>query len=85
VEVLKQGRADPVEVAHQVCILYAVTNGYLDNIDLKNVRAYEEDLYDYLNKNYLALLEEIRTTKVLSKENEQKLQEALKDFGKNYQ
>ncbi len=85
VEVLKQGRNTPVEVAHQVCILYAVTNGYLDEVALKDVRTYEEELYRYLDKNHLSLLEEIRTTAVLSKEREKELQEALTSFGKDFQ
>ncbi len=85
VEVLKQGRNAPVEVAHQVCILYAVTNGYLDEVALKDVSTYEEELYRYLDKNHLSLLEEIRKTAVLSKESEGTLQEALKAFGKDFQ
>ncbi|MBP3313509.1 MAG: F0F1 ATP synthase subunit alpha [Oscillospiraceae bacterium] len=84
VEVLKQGRNSPVEVAHQVCILYAVTNGYLDEIAVKDIRGYEDRLYRYLDKEYLPLLEDIRKTGVLSKERELELQEALSAFGKSF-
>ena len=48
VEVLKQGRNSPVTVGCQVAIIFAVINGYLDNVPVKKVRDYEAWLYDRL-------------------------------------
>ena len=48
VEVLKQGRNSPVTVGCQVAIIFAVINGYLDNVPVKKVKDYEAWLYDRL-------------------------------------
>ena len=85
VEVLKQGRSAPVEVAHQVCILYAVVHGYVDSVPVEKIREYENGLYPYLDKKALAVLESIRQTGALSSEYEEALKAALTDYGKEFQ
>ncbi len=84
VEVLKQGRNAPLDVAYQVVIIYAVTKGYLAPVAVEDVKKFEAELYPYMEANYPEVLEEIRSTGKLSKETEEKLQEALnfrvKDF-----
>ena len=80
VEVLKQDRNAPVDVAHQVCILYAVTNGYLKDVAVKDIRAYERGLYPFLDKNAFDVLQGIRTTGQLSAEHEAALKQALTDY-----
>ncbi len=62
VEVLKQDRNEPVEVAHQVCIFYATINGYLKNVAVADVKEYERGLYEFMDGNYFDLLESIRKT-----------------------
>ena len=52
VEVLKQGRNSPVRVGCQVAIVYAVINGYLDNIDVDMVKEYEQALFDRLEARH---------------------------------
>ena len=79
-EVLKQGRNAPVDVAHQICILYAVVNGYLKDVPVELVKGYEADLYAYMDEYGLGVLENIRTTGQLSKEDEESLKQALTDF-----
>ncbi|MBE6663500.1 MAG: F0F1 ATP synthase subunit alpha [Ruminococcaceae bacterium] len=59
VEVLKQGRNAPVRVGCQVAIVYAVINGYLDNVDVKNVHEYENNLYAKLENSYTGWLKRI--------------------------
>lgn len=56
VEVLKQNRNSPVRVGCQVAIVYAVINGYLDNVEVKDVRQYEQDLFACLENKYSELL-----------------------------
>ena len=56
VEVLKQKRNAPVRVGCQVAIIYAVTNGYLDNVDVLKVPSYEEKLFEMMESKYQALL-----------------------------
>ena len=59
VEVLKQGRNSPVEVGCQVAIIYAVTNGYLDNVPVNQVKAYEQELFSLLRNKYSDFLKRI--------------------------
>ncbi len=59
VEVLKQGRNSPVEVGCQVAIIYAVTNGYLDNVPVKEVKTYEQELFSLLRNKYSDFLKRI--------------------------
>ena len=80
VAVLKQGRNTPVDVAHQVCIFYAVINGYLKDVAVEQVPEYEQDLYAYVNDHCYGVLENIRTTGLLSKEDEAALKQTLTDY-----
>ena len=65
VEVLKQPQYSPVPVEEQVAIIYAVTNGHIDKIDLDYVRKWEADFLEYLRSSHPAVLGGIRTKKVL--------------------
>lgn len=84
VEVLKQGRNAPVDVAHQVCIFYAVVNGFLAEVPVAAIKEYEAGLYPYVDSHGYAVLEHIRTTGQLSKEDEQSLKQILADYGKQF-
>ncbi|MBE6884276.1 MAG: F0F1 ATP synthase subunit alpha [Ruminococcaceae bacterium] len=59
VEVLKQKRNDPIRVGCQVVIIYAVINGFLDSVPVKQVKEFEQDLYEKLENEYSELLERI--------------------------
>ncbi|MBQ2897015.1 MAG: F0F1 ATP synthase subunit alpha [Clostridia bacterium] len=59
VEVLKQGRNAPVRVGCQVAIVYAVIKGYLDNVEVSDVRKYEERLFSIIENKYTSWLERI--------------------------
>ena len=59
VEVLKQGRNSPVRVGCQVAIVYAVINGYLNDIPVKQVKSYEALLYELLENKYSNFLTRI--------------------------
>lgn len=56
VEVLKQKKNAPVRVGCQVAIVYAVINGFLNDIPVKKVMEYEHDLYEKLENEYVDLL-----------------------------
>ena len=76
-EVLKQDRNAPVDVAHQVAILYAVIGGYLKDVPVAKIRAFETELYPWMDANYAELLENVRTTGKLSDEDEASLKTAI--------
>ncbi len=85
VAVLKQKNGQPVEVALQVCIIYAVTKGYMDQISVEQVSAYEAQLYRKLEETQPQFLRAIRQTQVLSPENEEALKQFLTDFTEEFQ
>ena len=80
VAVLKQSNNAPVEVAHQVCILYAVTNGYLNGIAVETVPEFEKQLYEFMDNRYENVLEAIRTSGKLEPETEAGLKTALEQL-----
>lgn len=59
VEVLKQGRNSPVRVGCQVAIVYAVINGFLNDVPVKEVKNYESRLYELLENKYVGFLERV--------------------------
>ena len=80
VAVLKQKNNAPVEVAHQVCIIYAVTNGYLKNIAVDQVPAFEQRLAEFMENRHSDVLTAIRTTGKLEKDTEEGLKAALNEL-----
>ncbi len=78
VAVLKQKNNAPVDVTNQVCILYAVINGYLKDIEVDRVPEFETRLAEFLeNSQYCAVLDAIRTTGKLEQDAEALLKQAL--------
>ena len=77
VEILKQDRSAPVPVEKQVCIIYAVTHKYLQDVAVELVKEYEKGLYEYLDANADPLLRNIRETGKLEQADEDALNEVL--------
>ncbi len=61
VEVLKQNKNEPIRVGCQVAIVYAVINGYLNEVAVKDVKEYEKNLYELLENKYGAFLERVES------------------------
>ncbi len=80
VAVLKQKNNNPKEVAQQVCILYAVTHGYLASIDVEKIPEFEKRLEEHMENNYRQVLEAIRTTGKLESDTETALKAALDEL-----
>ncbi len=80
VAVLKQRNNAPAEVAHQVCILYAVTHGYLSGIEVAKVPGFEARLYEFMDNRHTDVLEAIRATGKLESDTEEKLKAALDEL-----
>ncbi len=79
VEVLKQNRNDPVRVGCQVAIVYAVTHGFLNEVPVKEVHAYEKALYEKLENTESALLERFESG-YFEPEDVERLEAALKSM-----
>jgi F-type H+-transporting ATPase subunit alpha len=84
VEILKQPQYQPMAVQNQVCVIYAVTNGYLDQIPVERVRAWERGFHEHLALRHAAVLNGIRDGKELTKEIEDKLVAATKDYNETF-
>jgi F-type H+-transporting ATPase subunit alpha len=84
VAVLKQKNNAPVEVANQVCILYAVTNGYLKDIDVTRIPEFESRLYTFMEQKHFDILDAIRSSGKLEPETEVALKNALTDLLKEF-
>ncbi|MBQ9843886.1 MAG: F0F1 ATP synthase subunit alpha [Oscillospiraceae bacterium] len=80
VAVLKQRNNAPVEVAHQVCIIYAVTHGYLKDISVENIPEFELRLREFMDNRYGNVLEAIRISGKLEPETEENLKAALTEL-----
>ncbi len=80
VAVLKQKNNAPAEVAHQVCIIFAVTNGYLKNIAVDAIPEFELRLCEFMDNRYSDVLETIRTTGKLEADTAEKLKTALTEL-----
>lgn len=78
IEVLKQGVHQPIAVEKQVCILYALVNGFLDSIELSDISRFEKELYTFLENERPQILSHIRDTKDLP--DTDLLNEALESF-----
>jgi F-type H+-transporting ATPase subunit alpha len=80
VEVLKQPQYQPVPVEKQVAIIYAVTNGYLDDVQVPHIRQWERDFLDYLEAQHSAVLNDLRTKKALDDDLTNRLKAAIAAF-----
>ena len=85
VAVLKQKNGSPKEVAQQVCIIYAVTHGYLNDIPVEKVSEFEKRLEEHMDNHHADVLEAIRTTGKLETETENGLKAALDELVAEFQ
>jgi F-type H+-transporting ATPase subunit alpha len=80
VEVLKQPQYAPMPVERQVAIIYVVTNGHLDDVEVSDIRAWERDFLEFLESAHPAVLEGIRTKKAFDKDLTAALDAAIAAF-----
>jgi len=84
VEILKQPQFRPMAVEQQVMIIYAVTNGLLDQIPVNRLKDWERDFLEFVEKQFPQVSQRIRTEKVLSKENEADMRRAIESFNQSF-
>src|SRR5918998_2576865 len=82
---LQQGEHDVVPIEEQVVVIYAATEGLLDDIEAENVPDWESQFRDYMKNNHEDVLNNIRETEELSDEDEETLKEAIQDFNEQYE
>jgi F-type H+-transporting ATPase subunit alpha len=84
VEILKQPQYDPLAVERQVAIIYAGTNGYMDNVALANVREFELELYRFIESRYPKLFSGIADKRQLDDELKAALDKAVQEFAGDF-
>ncbi len=83
VEVLKQGRFEPMPVEEQIVEIFAGTQGFLDDLPVEKVRSFLADLRDYVKSQHPEVLKAIRDEKVLDEHNEEILRTDIAEFHKS--
>ena len=84
VEVLKQVQYEPLPTAMQIIIIYAGTNGYLDDLPVNAVKKFESQLYKFIDKNYPQVQAEITRGNELDANLKNKLDKLIADFKKEF-
>jgi F-type H+-transporting ATPase subunit alpha len=83
-ELLKQPQFQPLSAEQQVMILFAGTQGFLDDIKVPYIRAFEDGLYKYLDASQRQLLNDIATKKALDDELRGRVKDALNEYKQNF-
>src|SRR5262252_4897286 len=84
VEILKQPQYEPLAVERQVAIIFAGTNGYLDVVPVSEIRAFETELYSFLESRYPQVLRGIAEKKQLDDQLKGTLNESVKEFASQF-
>ncbi|NYT63292.1 F0F1 ATP synthase subunit alpha [Alcaligenaceae bacterium] len=83
VELLKQPQYQPLQVWELAVTLYAVNNGYLDDLEVEQILSFEKALKDHLKAKHEGMIQRIEDTKELSKDDEAELVAAIQEFKKH--
>ncbi|MBS4083684.1 MAG: F0F1 ATP synthase subunit alpha [Rhizobiales bacterium] len=83
-ELLKQAQFSPLKMEEQVVVIWAGTNGYLDQLPVNRVKAFEDGLLSNIRSQHAALLDSIRSSKDLSDGDAAKLKAAVDAFAKSF-
>jgi F-type H+/Na+-transporting ATPase subunit alpha len=83
--ILRQGERDPMPVEEQVAVIFAASNGYLDDIEPDDVMDWESQFRDYMRDSHGEILDSIREQKELSDETQQSLRDSIEHFNEGYE
>jgi F-type H+-transporting ATPase subunit alpha len=83
-EILRQDQYVPMPVEQQIAIIFAGTNGFLDEVPVERVREYEKKMVGYLDRVRPELLREIKEKKDISQKLDEQLSDALRAFAKEF-
>ena len=80
VEILKQGQYIPMAVEKQVLIIWTVSNGLADDIEVSDLKRFEEELFKFVENSHPAIFETLRTKKSIDDDLKASMKEAIEDF-----
>lgn len=84
VEVLKQGQYQPLPVENQVMIIFTGANGYLDDIEVADIREYETEFYDFIKGSHPEVGAAIRESGQISDDTDKQLRAAIEEFKERF-
>ncbi|HYA86067.1 MAG TPA: F0F1 ATP synthase subunit alpha [Nitrospirota bacterium] len=84
VEILKQDQYKPLPVEQQILVIFAGTNGYLDDVDVTAVKKFEAELLRFVASKHQALLDDIKSKKQLDDDLKARLKAAIEEFKKSF-
>jgi F-type H+-transporting ATPase subunit alpha len=84
VELLKQGQFAPMSMEHQVLVIYAGTNGFVDDYPVAVLGRYETEMMSFMMSRKQSLVDEIKSTGKLEGDTEKQLRDALTEFAKQF-
>ncbi len=84
VEILKQGQYVPMRFEKQVLIIWSGAKGYLDPMPVHDLNRYEEELFEFVEKDYPDILHSIEKEKAITEDNEEKMHKALEAFNSQF-
>jgi F-type H+-transporting ATPase subunit alpha len=83
-EILKQPQYQPLKVEKQIAIIFAATNGFLDDVAVERLQQYEEELYKFLDTRKPGILSAIAEKKVMDDALKAEISGALQEFGTHF-
>jgi F-type H+-transporting ATPase subunit alpha len=83
--ILKQDEHDPMPVEEQVAVIFAASNGYLDDVEPDSIMDWEDKFRNYMRDSHGEILDSIREEKQLTDETERSLRDAIEHFNENYE
>jgi F-type H+-transporting ATPase subunit alpha len=84
VEILKQAQFQPLPVEKQVLIIFAATNGYLDDLPVELCRKFEDELYRFVDNAHPGVLQQIREKKAIDDAIKAELTNVMKEFKQRF-
>ena len=81
-ELLKQDQYSPMAVAQQVIAVFSGVRGFLDDVELKNIKSVEKQIYEKIKSSNPEIIDSINNTGKLEEETEKKLKSVIEDFKK---
>ena len=84
VEVLKQPQYSPVKTEHQVVTLYALTKGFMDDVPVEKIKAFETGLIEYTERNAKTFYKDVRETKMWTDAGEAELKKVIGEFKSSF-
>src|ERR1700734_736825 len=83
-EILKQPQFSPLSTEKQIIVIFAGTNGFLDDLKVEEIHAFEAGLYPYLDSAQSGLLKDIVSKKALDDDLKNRIKDALKEYKENF-